>query len=184
MNRFSRLAGRPSLDLCNTAAPAERLITAEDLAEWMAEAGLVAVSVRVAGEDLEDVRRLRAGLRGALLAGDGPALAGLAADWLAAAPGCLTVDPATLEPRFRPARESTHCLLVPVLLDALELARLPRGRVRECAGEDCTAVYLDTSRNHSRRWCSMDRCGSRAKASAYYHRRRGEAPGLAGPPPP
>ncbi len=58
------------------------------------------------------------------------------------------------------------------MLDALELARDWSGRVRECAAPACPVIYLDTSRNRSRRWCSMERCGARAKATAYYQRHR------------
>lgn len=36
-------------------------------------------------------------------------------------------------------------------------------RVRACAGEGCDWLFLDSSRNHLRRWCSMDECGNRAK---------------------
>jgi predicted RNA-binding Zn ribbon-like protein len=34
----------------------------------------------------------------------------------------------------------------------------------------CDWLFLDTTRNRSRRWCDMDDCGSRAKALRYYHR--------------
>ncbi|WP_235021743.1 CGNR zinc finger domain-containing protein [Rathayibacter sp. VKM Ac-2754] len=44
------------------------------------------------------------------------------------------------------------------------------GRLRRCDAEDCRMLYLDTSRAGSRRWCSMQRCGNRAKVRA--HRRR------------
>lgn len=37
------------------------------------------------------------------------------------------------------------------------------GRLRHCAAEDCTLIYLDSSRAGSRRWCSMQRCGNRDK---------------------
>ena len=53
------------------------------------------------------------------------------------------------------------------LLTAGDLAR-----VRECDGADCTWLFLDQSRNRSRRWCSMESCGNRAKARRHYHRRR------------
>lgn len=36
-------------------------------------------------------------------------------------------------------------------------------RVRACAGEGCDWLFIDSSRNHLRRWCSMDECGNRAK---------------------
>ena len=46
--------------------------------------------------------------------------------------------------------------------------------IRECGGVDCDWLFLDTSRNHSRRWCDMKTCGNRAKARRHYERRRGE----------
>jgi predicted RNA-binding Zn ribbon-like protein len=45
----------------------------------------------------------------------------------------------------------------------------PLGRVGECPS--CGWLYLDTSRNGRRRWCSMKTCGARDKARAYYDRR-------------
>ncbi len=36
-------------------------------------------------------------------------------------------------------------------------------RIRVCAGEACDWLFIDGSRNHLRRWCSMDECGNRAK---------------------
>lgn len=41
------------------------------------------------------------------------------------------------------------------------------GRIRECSADDCDLVYLDTSRSGNRRWCSMQRCGNRAKVRAH-----------------
>jgi predicted RNA-binding Zn ribbon-like protein len=46
-----------------------------------------------------------------------------------------------------------------------------RQQVRECAGGGCTWLFLDRSRNRSRRWCSMETCGNRAKAQRHYRRR-------------
>jgi len=45
-------------------------------------------------------------------------------------------------------------------------------RVRECDGADCTWLFLDQSRNRSRRWCSMESCGNRAKVRRHYRRTR------------
>lgn len=47
--------------------------------------------------------------------------------------------------------------------------------LKECAGEDCSAVYFDRSKNHSGRWCSMSTCGNRAKVRAWRDRRRADA---------
>jgi len=47
-------------------------------------------------------------------------------------------------------------------------------RVGQCADDrGCGWLFLDTSRNHSRRWCSIKGCGNRAKARRHYARRHG-----------
>jgi predicted RNA-binding Zn ribbon-like protein len=48
-------------------------------------------------------------------------------------------------------------------------------RVRLCRSGKCVLWFLDATRNGSRLWCSMERCGARAKAAAYYRRRRAKA---------
>jgi predicted RNA-binding Zn ribbon-like protein len=45
-------------------------------------------------------------------------------------------------------------------------------RIRECSADDCELVYLDESRSRNRRWCSMQRCGNRAKVRAHRSRTR------------
>lgn len=44
--------------------------------------------------------------------------------------------------------------------------------VRECGNSTCRWLFLDTSKNHSRRWCDMKLCGNRLKARNYYQRTR------------
>ncbi|CAM5442198.1 hypothetical protein SAVIM338S_02652 [Streptomyces avidinii] len=56
--------------------------------------------------------------------------------------------------------------------DYLELLASGPGRIRECASEACVLHFHDTSRNGTRRWCSMSACGNRAKASRHYARTR------------
>jgi predicted RNA-binding Zn ribbon-like protein len=70
---------------------------------------------------------------------------------------------------------SLEAPLWPILRSAAELLTSEdRRQVRECAGTACTWLFLDRSRNRSRRWCSMETCGNRAKAHRHY-RRRSEA---------
>jgi predicted RNA-binding Zn ribbon-like protein len=45
-------------------------------------------------------------------------------------------------------------------------------RVRQCARDGCDWLFVDLSKNQSRRWCSMDMCGSRVKSRRYYRRRK------------
>jgi predicted RNA-binding Zn ribbon-like protein len=40
-------------------------------------------------------------------------------------------------------------------------------RIRECSADDCAMVFYDVSRSNNRRWCSMQRCGNRAKVRAH-----------------
>ncbi len=64
-------------------------------------------------------------------------------------------------------------VLWPVVRDATDLLTsedLPR--VGQCADDRCGWLFFDTSRNRSRRWCSMEDCGNRAKARRHYQRSR------------
>jgi predicted RNA-binding Zn ribbon-like protein len=64
--------------------------------------------------------------------------------------------------------------LVPVL--ALSVAdllhRADPSRLRRCDGEGCGWLFLDTTRNHSRRWCDPLDCGNRTRVRQYAERRR------------
>lgn len=40
-------------------------------------------------------------------------------------------------------------------------------RIRECAADNCDLIFYDESRTNNRRWCSMQRCGNRAKVRAF-----------------
>ena len=66
-------------------------------------------------------------------------------------------------------------LVLPILRSALHLLGSPElARLRECAGERCGRLYLDQTKNGSRRWCDMDTCGNRAKARRHQARRKGQ----------
>ena len=70
--------------------------------------------------------------------------------------------PAEMGSIFWPVIRSAADLLT--RRDKLEL-------VRECAGDTCGWLFVDTSKNHSRRWCDMRDCGNAAKAKRHYHRK-------------
>jgi predicted RNA-binding Zn ribbon-like protein len=44
--------------------------------------------------------------------------------------------------------------------------------VRACSSPTCQWLFLDTSKNHHRRWCSMEQCGNRAKARKFYSKKK------------
>jgi predicted RNA-binding Zn ribbon-like protein len=66
-------------------------------------------------------------------------------------------------------------------LHGLDLVQtMPPDRLRRCDDDGCGWLFLDTTRNHSRRWCSSRDCGNRARARRHYTRNRtiarGDAP--------
>ncbi len=66
-------------------------------------------------------------------------------------------------------RPAVSDLLAPVLWSAADLLTNARlARVRRCANDKCLYLFVDDSRNGTRRWCSMSMCGNRAKAHRHY----------------
>jgi len=65
----------------------------------------------------------------------------------------------------------------PMWAAALDAARIltsaDAARVRQCGDAECGWFFLDTSRNRTRRWCSMKACGNRNKARRFYRRSTG-----------
>jgi len=64
-------------------------------------------------------------------------------------------------------------MLWPVALSAVGL--LTSGdlsRIRQCGGDNCGWLFLDTSRNRSRQWCAMNDCGNLAKVRRFRQRQR------------
>jgi predicted RNA-binding Zn ribbon-like protein len=69
--------------------------------------------------------------------------------------------------------DTPHCLLAPI---AEALAHLTCEAdftcIKACEGAGCPFIFLDHTRGHARRWCSMANCGNRAKQAAHRHRHR------------
>jgi len=173
--RFHFVSDRLALDFCNTAGSGfELLREPSDLQEWLVQAGGGAPKDVPCVEEFEEARALRDELRPALLTGNTTRVAELVGAWLDPTMIRLCVDSDTLGTHPEPVGHSCRCVLVPIVLDALAIARDYPDRVSECKSDSCPALFLDLSRNRSRRWCSMEVCGSREKARAYYRRHRGD----------
>jgi predicted RNA-binding Zn ribbon-like protein len=69
--------------------------------------------------------------------------------------------------------EALDCMLWSVVRSAVDLFLSKEvKRVKQCPGlGDCGWLFLDTSKNGSRQWCSMQGCGSRAKMRQHYARK-------------
>jgi predicted RNA-binding Zn ribbon-like protein len=67
--------------------------------------------------------------------------------------------------------EKPRDLLVPVAHYAANFfATADYSAIRKCENPKCILWFYDTTKNHSRRWCSMELCGNRAKAAAFRER--------------
>ena len=177
-------AGRISLDLLATTHPEERLDSTEVLCAWIVGSGLVPDGTDLTHADpswLVGFRELRGRIgqlvRGA--PGQGPghgydlALAHVNDVAGAAPPAPRAVrDEGGSLVRELDGPPGCAALLGAIARDAVGLLTDPvaRAAIRECEGDNCPIVYLDTSRGRRRRWCSSEVCGNRERVAR--HRRR------------
>ncbi|WP_028851703.1 CGNR zinc finger domain-containing protein [Thermocrispum municipale] len=84
------------------------------------------------------------------------------------------LEPSTRTVRWAPM--TGEQVLGTIARDAIDVIGGSVSRLRECAGEDCSLLFLDTSRPGNRRWCSMRRCGNREKVRAFRSRTRNDDP--------
>lgn len=179
---FRTGSGRISLDFIRTlrwrgsAEEAEELDTPEALAAWTSQLGPYSPDAAVPLPPprlLRTARETREAVYALLKAArtTGPA------DCPEESRTLLNLVAATATPHpvldehgalTHTAAEPVAALLALIARDALDLATSPLlPRVRDCAGPNCGAWFLDTSRPGTRRWCSMDRCGNQAKKSTW-----------------
>ena len=72
-------------------------------------------------------------------------------------------------------KKNLDWMLNPVIRSAADLMVSNEfKRVKKCADPTCGWLFLDTSRNRSRRWCDMRDCGNRAKANRFYKKKSGK----------
>lgn len=198
---FSVSGDGPAIDFVNTAdwhaaaTPTELLTSYDRLLDWGQAVGLLEATAAarlraVHGPDaaaaaLAEAIALREALYrtfAAVARGAHAAPADLAV-LNAALPGALArlrLAEAEAAGRYRwdwqADASDPLAFLAPVIRAAAELLVSPQAAfLRECAGHPCGWIFLDHSRNHTRRWCSMAGCGNRAKARRHYARVRAAA---------
>lgn len=195
--KFLFVGNHPCLDLVNTqlivkGEPRDLLETVVDLSSWLRHAKLLTVSqaisatVHLNDEEavslLERVKTLRVTLRViAERVAVGKAVPDSAIDvtnqLLAQRPGYqeLVRTKKGIKRRFHSLATQQVELLAPLLESASDL--LSSGRlclIKKCANAACVLYFLDTTKNHTRNWCSMQMCGNRMKVAAHYRRSRGK----------
>lgn len=198
--RRDLIAGNVSLDFANTvdwhdsARPDELLTSYSDLVRWSRHAGILSegqsarllAQAQDSAEAADAVFARAIALREAIFRVFSAVIAGQS-------PGSQDLDTLNSEvsvalARMRVARihegfrwewadeEALDQMLWPVAKSAADLLTSPElSKVRKCLGFPCGWLFMDTSRNQSRRWCDMKSCGNRAKARRHYHRKRHSA---------
>jgi predicted RNA-binding Zn ribbon-like protein len=204
--RFKLRGGDVSLDFVNTLGwrltgyPREYLRSYEDLLDWGRQAGLLALEEtedlsREATLDPEGARETLSralALREAIHRLISAHIAGESQDEndlsalnreLSIALSHLRVMPADGAYSWgwdRSGDEGKTPLDSPLWRVAQSAAQLltseKLGRVKLCAGEGCGWIFLDESRNSSRRWCDSRDCGNRERVRRHLARKRASDP--------
>jgi predicted RNA-binding Zn ribbon-like protein len=164
------------IDFVNTAGfgpDREDLPTPAALLGWLAEHGLDPGS-RATRPEYEEARGVREALRNLLWAHNevesdvSGATAVLDRAAQRAGLGVRFADGGTLlEPSAKGVPGAVGRILAEV---SVGMADGTWERVKACRAEDCRWAFLDTAKNKSRAWCSMQSCGNRAKVQAYRER--------------
>lgn len=183
------VGGRPCLDFINTEGdvrngPPERIDSYVDLLAWSVLAGVLDAeeAERLAESGSPAVVERAVELREALYRIFSATIAKepvLPADrQVLDAELAISLSHKRLIPtdgswRWEFVGEGVDSMLWRLADDACELLTSPDlDRVRECSGDTCSWLFLDKSRNRSRRWCDMADCGNRAKARRFYSKKR------------
>ena len=193
---FELTGGRLSLDFANTLDerktdhPRELLGTYQDLLDWGTQAGSISARdaavlrgyagrhPRVAASALAGARALREAIFQVLATtvatgpAPPPALA-LLHDAISRVARMRQLEPAGhgFSWGWRADATDLERVIWPVAWSAGELlTSADLDRVRLCAGAGCAWLFLDTSKNRTRRWCDMSVCGNRAKARRHYEK--------------
>jgi predicted RNA-binding Zn ribbon-like protein len=177
------VAGHLALDFANTVddplGPArhDHLATYADLVRWAVRAGALADG-RGSAPSPAALRRAHA-LRDTLNEVFGAVATGEEVPWEALRPYVVdAVAHASLSETHMltwPDATEPHAMLWPVAHAAADLlTSRDVHRVKRCAG--CPWLFLDRSRNGSRRWCAMNDCGTHEKIRKYVARRAARRP--------
>jgi predicted RNA-binding Zn ribbon-like protein len=197
---FQIIAGEPSVDFVNTLdnrpVPERRtelLTSYQALTDWAAQAGMInprwclrllraaETHPREASAVLAQAIQVRECLYrifASILARRRPAESDLAAlnQQLGKAASHLRLKSAGKSFRLDWEEEENpplESVLWPIARSASDLLISgDLGHLRECGARTCRWMFVDRSKNHSRRWCDMKVCGNRVKVRKFYRRKR------------
>lgn len=189
---FELIGGSPTLDLVNTldwrfreSGPEELLTSYDDLVRFVEQSGLIStaqarklcrnVQSDEARTTLKQVRELREAAANILYAavdGTKPQASAVERlnDFVKEAEHHLELR-WTGEKLERALPQSSSLPELPFLLLSLRTAEFMTSDkmhlLRACGSPECRWLFVDTSKNHTRRWCDMKICGNRMKARRF-----------------
>lgn len=192
------VGGHPALDLINTVAPRQigqhdhhdYLSTPADLLAWAERIELIdragaqtvahawAGAPTTAGQALHAARDVREAAYEVLAGAEpGPALDRLSLRWAAAAARSELVPLRDAHAAARLIVGTAPAFMIPdrlahATVELLRTVDLRHLRACPIAEGGCGWLFLDRSRNGSRRWCAMEDCGAQAKARRLTEKRR------------
>jgi predicted RNA-binding Zn ribbon-like protein len=152
----------------------ETFETPKALGNWLAERGLLSQDSHVTRAELEETKRVREALRDLLAAQNGVevdvAKAGAELDdAICRAKLALRFSDGAM--RLVPGASGVRGAVGRILAEvSAAMAGGTFERMKACRADDCRWAFLDTAKNRSRAWCSMESCGNRAKVHAYLAR--------------
>lgn len=188
-DRFLFISGRLCLDFVHTGGADERQrfeewYTPRDLAEWLAASSLQIAGIEVSADDLDVAYALREAIWHTALAcihhDPLPPTAIECINQVARGPDLAPQFVGEHAYTFWTPSLTAPAALSTVARDAIALFTGEQARlIRQCANPRCLLLFVDASRPGKRRWCSMDRCGNRAKTATYrqhHHSRNAQVP--------
>jgi predicted RNA-binding Zn ribbon-like protein len=153
----------------------------DDFARWCVESDLLPRKLAVTARQLAEARKLREAIHGIVqcaLHSRTPKKNDLhAVNRHAARPSLIPQISKIGKPPTWDSPSPFDGVLSAIARDAIGLlanAQLLL-RVRECADEHCSVLFIDSSRPGKRRWCAMNGCGNKEKKAAYRMRRKSPA---------
>jgi predicted RNA-binding Zn ribbon-like protein len=201
--KFIFVGNHPCLDFINTemivnGEPTDVLESFDDFLSWIVQVNLVTkAQADVAGAELnpkastsllEQVKTFRATLRqlaARIVARQPipPSIITVINQFLSQRPGYpqLVRKKSGFEQRFHSAAAPVQNLLAPLAEAAGDLlCRANFALIKKCGNPACILYFYDTTKNHTRHWCSMQMCGNRLKVAAHYQRKRTQSGGRTG----
>lgn len=201
--KFLCVGNHPCLDFINTemivnGKPTDVLENFDDLVCWLVQVNLLTkAQADVAGAELNDkestalleqAKTFRTTLRelAARIVAHKPIPASsitVINQFLSQRPGYpqLVRRKGGFEQRFHSAAAPVQNLLAPLAEASSDLlCQADFALIKKCGNPACILYFYDTTKNHTRNWCSMQMCGNRIKVAAHYQRKRSQLGGLTG----